>query len=205
MLPFTRETAIAAPLPGINVDTDQILPARFMKRGRAEGFGGQLFHDLRVGPDGAPRPGFVLNLPEFAGARILVAGRNFGCGSSRESAVYALVDYGIRAVIAPSFGDIFYGNALKNGLVPVPLAEDLVEALRASLLAGPERRVTVDLEAQLVLLPDGASHPLVIDPFWRECLLQGVDEIDLTRGHLDAVEAFERRYEQERPWVILRR
>lgn len=204
MRPFTRESAIAAPLAGINVDTDQILPARFMKRSRAEGFGAQLFHDLRVGPDGAPRPGFVLNLPEFAGARILVAGRNFGCGSSRESAVYALVDYGIRAVIAPSFGDIFYGNALKNGLVPVPLAEDLVEALRASLLAGPERCVTVDLEAQVVVLPDGARHPLVIDPFWRECLLQGVDEIDLTRSHLDAIEAFERRYEQEHPWVILR-
>lgn len=204
MQPFTRETAIAAPLAGVNVDTDQILPARFMKRERAQGFGEQLFHDLRFGPDGALRPEFVLNRPEFAGAGILVAGRNFGCGSSRESAVYALVDFGIRAIIAPSFGDIFYANALKNGLVPVRMAEDRVEALRDSLVAGPERRVTVDLEAQAVLLPDGSSHPLLIDPFWRECLLRGVDEIDLTRGHLDAIEAFEGRYEQEHPWVILR-
>lgn len=204
MRPFTRETAIAAPLAGINVDTDQILPARFMRRERAEGFGDQLFHDQRFGPDGALRPEFVLNRPEFAGARILVAGRNFGCGSSRESAVYALVDYGIRAVIAPGFGDIFHANALKNGLVPVTLAEDVVDALRERLVAGPERQVTVDLEAQAVLLPDATRHALRIDPFWRECLLNGVDEIDLTRGHLDAIEAFERRYEQKRPWVILR-
>jgi len=133
-----------------------------------------------------------------------VAGRNFGCGSSRESAVYALADYGIRAVLAPSFSDIFYSNALKNGLIPVPLKEDVIDDLRESLLTGPQRQVTVDLEAQTVTLPGGSSHPILIDAFWRECILKGVDEIDLTRGHLDQIEAFERRYEQDHPWVALR-
>jgi 3-isopropylmalate/(R)-2-methylmalate dehydratase small subunit len=144
-----------------------------------------------------------LNRREFSGARILVAGRNFGCGSSRETAVYALVDYGIHAVVAPSFGDIFHSNALKNGLIPVALPEDVVSELRNALNAGPRREVTVDLEAQTVTLPDGDSHPFPIDPFWRECILKGVDEIDLTRGHLEQIEAFERQYEQDRPWVVL--
>lgn len=204
MRSFVRETAIAAPLPGINVDTDQILPARFMKRERAEGYAQFLFHDRRFGPDGGPQPDFVLNRPEFAGAGILVAGRNFGCGSSREGAVYALVDYGIRAVLAPSFGDIFRANALKNGLVPVSLPEPVIAELCAALAAGPERRVTVDLQERTVTLPGGRSHPLVIDAFWRECLLQGVDEIDLTRGHLGEIEAFERRHEQHHPWLVLK-
>ena len=204
MRAFIRDTAIAAPLAGINIDTDQIIPARFMKRERSAGYGQHLFHDHRFGADGTQRPDFVLNKPAFAGARILVAGRNFGCGSSRESAVYALADYGIRAVLAPSFSDIFYSNALKNGLIPVPLAEDVVDDLRDRLLAGPQRQVTVDLEAQTVTLPGGDSHPLAIDAFWRECILKGVDEIDLTRGHLDQIEAFERRYEQDHPWVVLR-
>ncbi|HUG04189.1 MAG TPA: 3-isopropylmalate dehydratase small subunit [Steroidobacteraceae bacterium] len=203
MRAFVRDTAIAAPLAGINIDTDQIIPARFMKRSRADGYGQYLFHDHRFEPDGSPRPDFVLNRPEFAGARILVAGRNFGCGSSRESAVYALVDYGINAVLAPSFGDIFHSNALKNGLIPAALSEEIVGELRNALNAGPERAVSVDLEAQTVTLPGGGSHRFPIDPFWRECILKGVDEIDLTRGHLEQIEAFERRYEQDRPWVVL--
>lgn len=204
MRAFIRDTAIAAPLAGINIDTDQIIPARFMKRDRDDGYGQHLFHDHRFGPDGAPRPDFVLNQPAFAGARMLVAGRNFGCGSSRESAVYALVDYGIRAVLAPGFGDIFYSNALKNGLIPVALAEDVVNELRDKLLAGPARQVTVDLEAKTVTLPGGESYPLLIDAFWRECILKGVDEIEMTQGHLDQIEAFERRYEQDHPWVVVR-
>jgi 3-isopropylmalate/(R)-2-methylmalate dehydratase small subunit len=202
--PFVRETAVAAPLPAANVDTDQILPARFMQRERAAGFGGQLFHDRRFRPDGAPRPEFVLNRPEFAGARILVAGPNFGCGSSRESAVYALADFGIRAVIAPGFGDIFRGNALKNGLIPVTLPERVVADLQARLAAGPDRQVTVDLEAQRVTLPGGAQHPFVVDAFWRECILKGVDEIELTRGFLAEIEAFEREYERAHPWVVVK-
>jgi 3-isopropylmalate/(R)-2-methylmalate dehydratase small subunit len=203
MRAFIRDTAIAAPLAGINIDTDQIIPARFMKRNRADGYGQYLFHDHRFEPDGTARPDFALNRPEFAGARILVAGRNFGCGSSRETAVYALVDYGIHAVVAPSFGDIFHSNALKNGLIPVALSEDVVSELRNALNAGPRREVTVDLEAQTVTLPDGDSHPFPIEAFWRECILKGVDEIDLTRGHLEQIEAFERQYEQDRPWVVL--
>jgi 3-isopropylmalate/(R)-2-methylmalate dehydratase small subunit len=202
--PFVRETAVAAPLPAANVDTDQILPARFMQRERAAGFGGQLFHDRRFRPDGAPRPEFVLNRPEFAGARILVAGPNFGCGSSRESAVYALADFGIRAVIAPGFGDIFHGNALKNGLIPVTLPERVVADLQARLAAGPDRQVTVDLEAQRVTLPGGAQHPFAVDAFWRECILKGVDEIELTRGFLAEIEAFEREYERAHPWVVVK-
>jgi 3-isopropylmalate/(R)-2-methylmalate dehydratase small subunit len=203
MKAFIRDTAIAAPLAGANIDTDQIIPARFLKRARGEGYGQHLFHDHRFGPDGAPRPEFVLNQPAFAGARVLVAGRNFGCGSSRESAVYALVDYGIRAVLAPGFGDIFYSNALKNGLIPVTLADAVIDDLREKLLAGPDRQVAVDLEAQTVTLPGGASYPLLIDAFWRECILKGVDEIDMTRGHLSQIEAFERRYEQEHPWIVM--
>jgi 3-isopropylmalate/(R)-2-methylmalate dehydratase small subunit len=203
MRAFIRDTAIAAPLAGINIDTDQIIPARFMRRDRSEGYGRYLFHDRRFGPEGAPRPDFVLNQPAFAGARILVAGRNFGCGSSRESAVYALVDYGFRAVIAPGFGDIFQGNALKNGLIPVSLPEEVVDGLRDRLLAGPERRLTVDLEAKTVTLPGGDSHALAIDPFWRECIMKGVDEMELTRGYLAQIEAFEQRREREHPWVVL--
>ncbi|MGQ0384630.1 MAG: 3-isopropylmalate dehydratase small subunit [Gammaproteobacteria bacterium] len=199
---FIRETAIAAPLPGINVDTDQILPARFLKHERADGYARFLFHDQRFGPDGAPRPDFVLNQPDFAGAGILVAGRNFGCGSSREGAVYAIVDYGIRAVLAPSFGDIFYVNALKNGLIPVRLPEETIEGLRAVLAKGPDRRMTVDLESQSVTLPGGQRHALEIDPFSRDCILKGADEIDLTRGYLPEIEAFELRYEQDQPWVV---
>lgn len=203
MRAFVRDTAIAAPLAGINIDTDQIIPARFMKRSRADGYGQYLFHDHRFDTDGSLRPDFVLNRPEFAGARILVAGRNFGCGSSRESAVYALVDYGINAVLAPSFGDIFHSNALKNGLIPVTLAEEVVSELRDALNSGPQRKVSVDLGSQTVTLPGGDCHRFPIDPFWRECILNGVDEIDLTRRHLEEIEAFERRYEQDRPWVVL--
>ncbi len=201
MTPFVRETAIAAPLPGINTDTDQIIPARFMKRDRSEGYGRYLFHDLRFDAEGGKRPEFVLNRPEFRDARILVAGRNFGCGSSRESAVYALADFGIRAVLAPGFGDIFHANALKNGLLPVALPEDLVEALRERLAAGPAREVTVDLEAQRVTLPDGSRHGFTIDAFWRDCLLQGVDELGMTLGYLPQIEEFERRALRERPWT----
>lgn len=202
MRAFIRDTAIAAPLAGINIDTDQIIPARFMMRDRSEGYGQHLFHDHSFAADGTARRDFVLNQPDFAGARILVAGRNFGCGSSRESAVYALVDHGFRAVIAPSFGDIFHGNALKNGLIPVPLAEEIVNDLRDRLLAGPERQLTVDLEAQTVTLPGGGSHALVIDPFWRECIMKGVDEMELTHGYLEQIEAFERRHEQKHPWIV---
>jgi 3-isopropylmalate/(R)-2-methylmalate dehydratase small subunit len=200
MQAFVKETAVAAPLPGRNVDTDQIIPARFLKSDRAAGYGQFLFHDLRFSPDGAERPEFILNVEPFREARILVTEDNFECGSSREGAVYALHDYGNKALIGPSFGDIFYNNALKNGLVPVKLPEPIVAKLRQDLIDDPNREITVDLEVQSVVLPDGSDHALAIDPFWRECIMKGVDEIELTLGYMPEIEKFEQRYIEEMTW-----
>lgn len=201
MQPFIKETASAAPVLGRNVDTDQIIPARFLKADRSAGYGGFLFHDLRFNQDGTEREDFVLNQEAFRGAKILITDENFGCGSSREGAVYALHDYGITAVIGPSFGDIFYNNALKNGLVPVTLPEDVVTKLRDDLLAGADRQVTIDLEAERVTLPDGSEHVLVIDPFWRECIMKGVDEVELTLSYMPQIEDFENRYLSKMRWI----
>ena len=204
MRPFTRFTAKAVPLPAANVDTDQILPARFLKMPREGGYDRFLFHDLRTREDdGSPRPPFPMDDPDRQGAEILVARANFGCGSSREGAVYALVDAGFRAVLAPSFGDIFYSNALKNGLLAVVLPEAEVETALADLTADPAASVTVDLAAQEVHLPDGSVSGFAIDPFRKACLLQGVEEIGLTLDYLPEIEAFERRRVAAAPWAIL--
>src|SRR5262245_34475184 len=181
---FTSVTAIAAPYEPVNVDTDQIVPARFLKTPRKQGYGKFLFHDLRE--DSA----FVLNRAPYDRARILVANENFGCGSSREGAAYAFFDAGFRAVIAPSFGDIFFNNCLKNGIVPVRLPGETCRDLRRRVAEKPGTEVTVDLQTQLV---DG-EHPFVVDPFYREMLLLGVDEIGLTLSMLPTIEAFERGY-----------
>lgn len=201
MEPFVRVTGIAAPIEGRNIDTDQIIPARFIKSDRAKGYGQFLFHDLRFDAEGHERPDFVLNRQPFRAAKILVANVNFGCGSSREGAVYALADYGVRAVLAPSFGDIFHNNCLKNGIVPVHLAEDIAAVLRRRLVETPGQAVTVDLEAMAVTLPDGERQDFSLDPFWRECLMKGVDEIALTLGYLPEIEAFEARYVAACPWA----
>ena len=201
MKPFVRETGIAAPIEGRNIDTDQIVPARYLKTDRSQGYGGYLFHDLRFDANGAEQPDFVLNTAPFRGAQILVGDANFGCGSSREAAVYALQDFGIRAVIAPSFGDIFYNNCLKNGIVPVQLDESIVTALRNSLHPDRDNRVVVDLEALSVTLPGETTHGFTIDPFWRECLLQGKDDLELTLSHAQEIEQFESAYHAEMPWV----
>ena len=201
MEPFTTLTAAAVPIEPVNVDTDQIIPARFMKKSRAGGYGQYLFHDLRFDEDGAERPDFVLNRPEFSGAQILVANSNFGCGSSREGAVYALADYGVRAVIAPSFGDIFHNNCLKNGVLPVRLDARGVADLRMALTETPGSKLTVDLDAQTVTDPNGAVHKFDIDPFWKEALLKGLDEIAMTRAHMEEIEEFERRYHAAAPWL----
>ncbi len=201
MEPFVRHAGIAAPIEGRNVDTDQILPARFLKADRANGYGRYFFHDARFGADGAEKPDFVLNRAPFRAATIVVADDNFGCGSSREGAVYALHDFGVRAVIAPSFGDIFYNNCLKNGVVPVQLDRDVVTAALVDLAASADPRVTVDLDRREVELADGARHAFPIDAFWRECLLKGVDEIQLTLGYADRIAAFESRYRAETPWL----
>jgi len=201
MEPFKTLNAVAAPLPISNVDTDQIIPARFLWRKRSDGWGHLLFNDLRFNDDGSPRPQFVLNKPEFRDARILVAGRNFGCGSSREHAVWSLYDYGIRAVIAPSFGDIFYNNSLQNGLLPVVLPAPAAEAFLAGLESAPGTNIEIDLEAQHILGPDGATHRFEIDPFRKSCLLAGADEVAFTLGLGEQIDAFEKAYEREVSWL----
>jgi 3-isopropylmalate/(R)-2-methylmalate dehydratase small subunit len=201
MTPFTTLTAVAAPYNPVNVDTDQIIPARFLKEPRSKGYGQFLFRDLRYRDDGGEIPEFVLNREPYRRARIFVANANFGCGSSREGAVYAFVDAGFRAVIAPSFGDIFFNNCLKNGIVPARLADDVCAALRAAIAAQPGAELTVDLERQVVIGPDGVSHRFEIDAFWRESLLKGLDELGLTRELLPQIEAFERAYRAAAPWA----
>ena len=187
--------AVAVPLVRANVDTDQIVPALYLQKPRSADFGSFLFRDVRRDAQGGLRPDFPLNDPAYAGARILVAGRNFGCGSSREHAVWALYDGGFRAVIAPSFGDIFFGNSLKNGLLPVRLPEDRVNALLDALRTRPGARVQVDLVAQRVQGPDGLESSFSIEPFARHCLLEGLDELDYTLSQRASIEAFERRRE----------
>lgn len=202
MEPFRSLSARACPLPLANVDTDQLIPARFMKRPRSAGYGDFLLHDLRFAAEGEPRPDFPLNRPERQGSRILVARRNFGSGSSREAAVYALVDHGIRCVLAPSFGDIFSSNAVNNGLVPARIEEAAAEAL-LSWLAGGGDTVTVDLEGCRIQA-DGREWPFAIDPVWRTKLLNGWSDIDLTLSHHEAIEAFAAADAQRRPWAVPR-
>lgn len=191
MEPFTRMDAVGLPMPTPNIDTDQVIPARFLSRPRSEGLAECLFHDLRRRPDGSVNAGFVMNRPEYGGARILVAERNFGCGSSRENAVHALFDAGFRVVIAPSFGDIFRSNCTKNGIVPVALPDAAVTEILEGLAARPGARMAVDLERQLVTGPGNASWTFEIDPFVKECLLAGQDDIDLSLRHADAIAAYE--------------
>lgn len=200
MKPFRTLDAIACPLPQSNVDTDQLIPARFMKRSRADGYGGFLLHDLRFDETGAPKADCALNDPARQGAQILVSRRNFGSGSSREAAVYALVDYGIACVIAPSYGDIFASNAVNNGLLPAVVSEELCEALLAGLQAGA-KTATVDLEA-LTIRCANLVVPFTIDPVWRTKLINGWDDIDLTRSHADAIAAFVAVDRERRPWMV---
>ena len=193
---FTKLTAIAAPYDPVNVDTDRIIPARFLKFPRKDGYGQFLFHDVRE------EPGFILNRAPFDQARILVANANFGCGSSREGAAYAFHDAGFRSVIAPSFGDIFHNNCMKNGIVPVRLPDDECAALRAMLAKNPGTELTVDLVSQKVIEPAGKQHAFTVDAFYREMLLKGVDELGLTLSLLPEIERFERDYARAVPWAV---
>jgi len=192
MQPFQRVTAVAVPIAQPNVDTDQIIPSRYLQKPRTVDFGPLLFRDLRFGKDG--ETDFLLNRPPYRGGRVVVAERNFGCGSSREQAVWALHDYGIRAFIAPSFGDIFRSNSLKNGLLPVVLAESVVMQMITDLQRAPDAAVTVDLESQVVIAPDGTQHGFDIDPFPKRCLLEGLDELAYTLTLRDRIAAFEQEY-----------
>ena len=201
MEPFVRLTAVAAPMDLPNVDTDRVIPARFLRRPREAGLGPFLFHDVRFGPDGAPRADFVLNEAGYRDARILVTAENFGCGSSREMAVWALMDFGIRVVIGPSFGDIFFENCFKNGALAVVLPPEVAAELRAVLRARPGASVTVDLEAQTVTGPDGRVIGFEIDAFRKHGLLSGQDEVEMTLARLPAIETFEARRRDEMPWL----
>lgn len=202
MQPFTTVTALAAPLDMPNVDTDQIIPARFLKRPKDERYAVYLFHDLRFEEEGgAEKPDFVLNEEPWRRAQILVADRNFGCGSSRESAVYALMAGGFRAVIAPSFGDIFYNNSLKNGFLPIQLEAAVCADLRRQLHTAPGAEITIDLETQTVTAPDGRQHGFDVHPFAKYCLLRGLDDIQFTLEYQQEIAAFEARRKEEMSWL----
>jgi 3-isopropylmalate/(R)-2-methylmalate dehydratase small subunit len=195
MNPFRKITALVAPLDRTNVDTDQIIPKQFLKRIERTGYGEFLFFDWRRTASGDPNPDFVLNEPRYAAAQILVAGKNFGCGSSREHAAWALSDFGFRCVIAPTFADIFFSNAGKNGILLVKLSEDQVNRLLENAKTIPDYQLTVSLEDQTVTDNQGFSASFEIDPFRRFCLLEGLDDIGLTLRHAAALDIFEKQHD----------
>ena len=202
MAPFDKLTAVAAPIDQPNVDTDQIAPARFLRRPREDGYADILFHDVRKTPEGAFKPDFVLNKPAYAQAGILVADRNFGGGSSREQAVWALVDSGIRCVIAVSFGDIFYNNSVKHGLLLIRQGAEEAKRIREGLHASPGATMTVDLDAQTFTTPAGTVVAFDIEPSRKRRLRLGLDDIDLTLQHDPAIAEFEQRYRSRRTWLF---
>lgn len=203
MQAFTTLTAVAIPIDMVNVDTDQIVPARFLKRARTDpDYKTFLFHDLRFDETGAERPGFVMNKGPYRNGGIIVADENWGCGSSREAAVWTLVANGIRCVIAPSFGDIHYNNAMKNGMLPIRLSKQDCAGLRKQLNDKPGAQITVDLAAQTVSAPDGTSYSFEIDPFAKYRMLKGLDDIDVTMEYEKEFDAFESRYKKEASWLF---
>jgi len=200
MQKFTQLTGVAAPLPRLNVDTDAIYPKQFMKVIVRTGLAHCLFYDWRFTKDGKELPGFVLNQQPYREAKILVAGANFGCGSSRENAPWAIRDFGIRCMIAPSFADIFFNNCFKNGLLPIVLPEEQVNRLM-TLAQKPGTTLTIDLEAQTITGPDNLSLGFTVESFRRHFLLNGLDDIGLTEQYLPDIEAFEAKHKSEQPWV----
>jgi 3-isopropylmalate/(R)-2-methylmalate dehydratase small subunit len=198
---FTTLTGIAAPMPLVNIDTDMIIPKQFLKTIKRTGLGVNLFDEMRYSQDGKENPDFVLNQPAWRAAQILVAGDNFGCGSSREHAPWALLDFGIRCVISTSFADIFYNNCFKNGILPVILPQSAVAHLMDDARKGANARITVDLAAQTVTAADGTVFAFEVDPFQRHCLLNGLDDIGLTMEKAAAIDGFEARAKALRPWA----
>jgi 3-isopropylmalate/(R)-2-methylmalate dehydratase small subunit len=190
MQPFTRFAAVALPLPLADINTDQILPARFLRKQRADGFGQYLFHDIRFDENYVEKPEFLLNKTPYRDAKIIVAGPNFGCGSSREMAVWAVADYGVRVLISPKFGDIFYSNCIRNGLLPLTLPADDVQTITQLLQTAPGQQVEVDLERQIVGA-GGHEYAFDIDPFNKKCLVQGIDEISFTLRLVEHIDAYE--------------
>ncbi len=201
MRAFTTLTGIAAPMPLANVDTDKIIPGRFLKTIQRTGLGKHLFANMRYEDDGAEKPDFVLNQEPYRQAEILVAYENFGCGSSREHAPWALLDFGIRCVIAPDFADIFHNNSFKNGVLPVKLPREVCEQLMEDARLGANSRITVDLERQVVARPNGEEIPFTIDPFRRHLLLNGLDDIGQTMQHAPAIDGFEAKQRASQPWL----
>ena len=198
---FTTLTGVAAPMPLVNIDTDMIIPKQFLKTIARTGLGKNLFDELRYEPDGREKPDFVLNRPAYRKAQILVAGDNFGCGSSREHAPWALLDFGIRCIIATSFADIFYNNCFKNGILPIRLPRDQVDKLMDDASRGANAVVSIDLADQSIAGPDGGRIPFEIDPFRKHCLLNGLDDIGLSLEKAAAIDAFETRRRHAQPWL----
>jgi 3-isopropylmalate/(R)-2-methylmalate dehydratase small subunit len=198
---FTTLTSAAAPLPMINVDTDMIIPKQFLKTIKRTGLGKSLFSEMRYNEKGEENPDFVLNKPAYRKAKILVAGENFGCGSSREHAPWALLDFGIRCVISTSFADIFYNNCFKNGILPVAVSPEDLEKLMDDAGRGANATLTVDLETQEIRGPDGGVVRFDIDPFRKKCLMEGLDDIGLTMQKSDKIEGFEEQASLSRPWA----
>ncbi len=198
---FDKLTGVAAPLPIINVDTDMIIPKDYLKTIKRTGLGEGLFAEMRFNEDGSENPDFVLNQPAYRKAEILVAGDNFGCGSSREHAPWALLDYGIRCVISTSFADIFYNNCFKNGILPIMVSEDELEKLLDDASRGANATLSVDLETQEIKGPDGGTISFNIDEFKKHCLLNGLDDIGLTMEKIASIDAYEADLGDRRPWV----
>lgn len=201
MEPYVKHESIAALMDRSNVDTDQIVPKQFLKEVQRTGFGKHLFFDWRYLPDGSPNPEFELNKPAFKGARILVAGDNFGCGSSREHAPWAIADYGINTVISTSYADIFYNNCFKNGILPIVVTRVELDQLMDEIRHNEGVKFTVDLEKQTVTTPGGIRIAFQIDGFRKETALKGLDDIALTLQHVDKITAFEQRQKQQVPWL----
>ncbi|HTH18360.1 MAG TPA: 3-isopropylmalate dehydratase small subunit [Magnetospirillum sp.] len=198
---FTVLTGVAAPLPMINVDTDMIIPKQFLKTIKRTGLGKNLFDEMRYTLDGKEVAEFVLNKPAYRSAKVLIAGNNFGCGSSREHAPWAIADFGIRCVIAPSFADIFFNNCFKKGILPIKLPAEQVEALMKQAENGANATFTVDLENQVVVAPDGSKTAFEVDSFRKHCLLNGLDDIGLTLQKATKIESFEAARKQSSPWL----
>ena len=198
---FTTLTGVAAPLPIINIDTDMIIPKQYLKTIKRTGLGSALFSEMRYNEDGTENPDFVLNKPAYRGAQIIVAGDNFGCGSSREHAPWALLDFGIRCVISTSFADIFYNNCFKNGILPIVMPQDVIDTLMADARRGANARMTVDLEAQTVTTSDGQVFPFEVDAHRKHCLINGLDDIGLTMEKGAAIDSYEARAATLRPWA----
>ncbi|MDR7123311.1 3-isopropylmalate dehydratase small subunit [Pseudotabrizicola sp. 4114] len=198
---FTTLTGIAAPMPLVNIDTDMIIPKQFLKTIQRSGLGKNLFDEMRYTQDGAEIPGFVLNQPAYRTSEIIIAGDNFGCGSSREHAPWALLDFGIRCVIATSFADIFYNNCFKNGILPIVMPQDVIDVLMADARRGANARMTIDLLAQTVTTSDGQSFGFEVDSHRKHCLMNGLDDIGLTLEKAAAIDSYEAKTATTRPWA----